>query len=100
MAFIAFGHSESHLLIVADPAELAFIHRIHLHLLCALFHRPDGSMAFVALECLCMKLMAESDRCHTRGLVNDWCLWYRRLQMAIRAVGVRECLLTIMAGKT
>ncbi len=100
MAFIAFGHSESHFLIVADPAELAFIHRIHLHLLCALFHGPNGSMAFVALECLCMKLMAESDRCRTLGFVNDWCLGYRRLQMAIRAVGVRECLFPIMAGKT
>ena len=100
MAFIAFSGSESYLLIVADPAELAFIHRIHLHLLCAFFHGPDGGMAFVALECLCMKLMAESARCRTLGLVNDWCLGYRRLQMAIRAVCVRECLFPIMAGKT
>ncbi len=100
MAFIAFGRSESHLLIVADPAELTFIHRIHLHLLCALFHRPDGSMAFVTLECLCMKLMAESDRCRTLGFVNDWFLGYRRLQMAIGAVSVRECLFPIVAGKT
>ena len=100
MAFIAFGSSESHLLIVADPAELAFIHRIHLHLLCALFHGPDGGMAFVALECLRMKFMAESDRSSTLGFINDRCLGYRRLHMAICAVSVRECLFAVMAGKT
>ena len=100
MALITGCRSKGILIIVTDATKLSIVHGVHGHLLGTFLHRPDDGVALRALKELGVEFMAESDRRHTFGFVNDCCLGNRNLQMAVRAVGVRECLFPIMAGKT
>jgi hypothetical protein len=72
VALCAVFHVESSLAIVAGPAELAFGHLAHVHLVRSLFHLEDPKVttrAFVAVRCNVF-LMVENDRRRTLGLIS------------------------------
>ena len=91
------GREGAALFAVADAAELAFVHRIHLHRAAAL-HRPDLRMAFLAFKRTAVEVVAELDRRGVAWLVGD-VLRHRDLCMTFRTVGPVRRLLAVMADE-